>query len=133
MARTILIQDPDVLISLDLAQTAMEAWPDASVVLCREARQVLAMLSEGQEPDMMILRQSMRSALMAGLDSLVRNPRITVLLTDADDDEAVTIAEAGWHALDMPFSSSQVRNALRDACPEPELRAESHCTPIGLG
>jgi len=133
MPKTILIQDPDVLISLDLAQTVMEAWPDASVILCREARQILALLSDGQEPDMLIMRQSMRGALAAGLDRLVGNPRINVLLTEADHDEEHSIAEAGWRALDMPFSALQVREALRDVCPEPDPRAESHCTSIGLG
>ncbi|MDR7125654.1 hypothetical protein [Pseudotabrizicola sp. 4114] len=133
MPKTILIQDPDVLISLDLAQTVMEAWPDASVILCREARQILALLSDGQEPDMLIMRQSMRSALSAGLDRLIGNPRVTVLLTEADNGEEHTIADAGWRALDMPFSALQVRAALGDAWPEPDARAESHCTPIGLG
>ncbi|RGP37028.1 hypothetical protein [Pseudotabrizicola alkalilacus] len=133
MPKTILIQDPDVLISLDLAQTVMEAWPDASVILCREARHILALLSDGQEPDMLIMRQSMRGALAAGLDRLVGNPRINVLLTEADHDEEHSIAEAGWRALDMPFSALQVREALRDVCPEPDPRAESHCTSIGLG
>lgn len=133
MPKTILIQDPDVLISLDLAQTVMEAWPDASVILCREPRQILPLLSDGQEPDMLIMRQSMRGALATGLARLIRNPRINVLLTEADDDEELTIADAGWRTLDMPFSALQVRAALRDACTEPDLRAESHCTSNGLG
>lgn len=133
MPKTILIQDPDVLIRLDLAQTVMEAWPDANVILCHHAREILSLLSDGRMPEMIILRQSLRSARAAGLDGLVRNPRIKVLLTGADDDEALMIAAAGWGALDMPFSATQVRAALREACPEQNLRAESHCIAIGLG
>jgi hypothetical protein len=133
MPRTILIQDPDVLIRLDLAQTVLDAWPDSNVILCYESRQILPLLSDGKLPDMIILRQSLRSARAAGLDGLVRNPRIKVLLTDADDDEALMIAAAGWRALDMPFSATQVRAVLRDACPEQDFRAKSHCNAIGLG
>ena len=133
MAKTILIQDPDVLISLDLAQTVMEAWPDANVILCRAPQQVLALLAGAKTPDIVILRQSMRSARAAGLTDLVHDPHIKVLLTGADDDEALIIAAAGWRALDMPFSASQVRAEISAACPEPDLRLERHCNAIDLG
>ncbi|MFN4156435.1 MAG: hypothetical protein ACK4HF_17455 [Paracoccaceae bacterium] len=133
MPKTILIQDPDALISLDLAQTVLEAWPGASVILCREAGQVLALLSGGQVPDIVILRQSMRSARAAGLAGPVENTHVKVLLTGADDDEALMIAAVGWRALDMPFTAMQVRAVLQDACPEPDIRAESHCNAFGLG
>ncbi|MFN4130590.1 MAG: hypothetical protein ACK4GC_12380 [Paracoccaceae bacterium] len=133
MSKTILIQDPDALIRLDLAQTVLESWPDAHVILCHNAFQILTLLADGQDPDMVIVRQSLRSARAAGLADLVQNPRVKVLLTGADDDEALMIAAAGWRALDMPFSATQVRAALRDACPEPDLRAQSHCNAIGLG
>ena len=133
MPKTILIQDPDVLISLDLAQTVMEAWPDANVILCREAEQIFGMLPPGQVPDMVILRQSMRSARAAGLADLIAKPHVKVLLTGADDDEALIIAAAGWRALDMPFSAKQVHAALQDDCPERERRLESHCKALFIG
>lgn len=133
MPKTILVQDPDVLISLDLAQTVMEAWPDASVILCRDVPQIAAVLTDGQRPDLLILRQSLRSLRGFGLASLAQQRRVRVLLTGADDDDAAEIAELGWQALDMPFSAAQVRNALHDACPDPEIRVETHCNAIGLG
>ncbi|TGD66140.1 hypothetical protein EYC08_04415 [Tabrizicola sp. WMC-M-20] len=132
MPKTILVQDPDVLISLDLAQTVMEAWPDASVILCRDVPQILAVLTNGQRPDLLILNQSLRSVRGYGLTSLLRHSRVKMLLTGADDDDAAEIAALGWHALDMPFSAAQVRHALHDACPDPEVRRENRCNAIGF-
>lgn len=133
MPKTILIQDPDVLISLDLAQTVMDAWPDASVILCRDVPQIAAVLTEGQRPDLLILNQSLRSVRGYGLVPLVQRPSVKVLLTGADEGDAAEIAGLGWQALDMPFSAAQVRNALHDAYPDPKIRGESHCNAIGLG
>ena len=133
MPKTILVQDPDVLISLDLAQTVMDAWPNASVILCRDVPQLSAILSEGQRPDVLILNQSLRSVRAFRLDRLMEQPYVKVLLTGADDDDAAEIAALGWQALDMPFSADQVRDALQVAFPDPEIRVQSHCNKIGLG
>ncbi|NEX45648.1 hypothetical protein [Pseudotabrizicola algicola] len=133
MPKTILVQDPDVLIRLDLAQTVMDVWPTANVILCCAAREVISLLSGGQKADVVILRQSLRSLRKTGLAGAIGRPDIRVLLTGADDDEAPMIAAAGWRTLDMPFTAPQVRAALREACTDQGLRAESHCNAIGLG
>ncbi|MDO9637729.1 MAG: hypothetical protein Q7J44_04240 [Pseudotabrizicola sp.] len=133
MPKTILVQEPDVLISLDLAQTVMETWPDARVILCRDVPQILAVLTEGQCPDLLIIRQSLRSLRGFGLAGLVQHPQVKVLLTAADEDDAAEVAALGWQSLDMPFFAAQVRDALHGACPEPRLRVETHCNAIGLG
>ncbi|MFN3722167.1 MAG: hypothetical protein ACK4VZ_03910 [Paracoccaceae bacterium] len=133
MPKTILVQDPDVLISLDLAQTVMEAWPDASVILCRDVMQVLAILSEDKRPNLLILRQSLRSVRGFGLVGLLSDPQMQVILTEADDDEGGAITDLGWRALDMPFFAAQVRSALHDACPERVSGVERHCNQIGFG
>ncbi|MDO8884418.1 MAG: hypothetical protein U0934_03380 [Pseudotabrizicola sp.] len=133
MPKTILVQDPDGLISLDLAQTVMEAWPDASVILCRDVMQAVATLSDGQRPELLVLRQSLRKMQAFALVDLICDLEIKVLLTAADDDEGPDIAELGWHALDMPFSAAQVREALHDACPETQPCMDSYCKEILLG
>lgn len=132
MPKTILVQDHDVLISLDLAQTVIEAWPDANVILCRDLPQVSAVLTDGQRPDLLILNQSLRNVREFGLDHLLQPLNVKVLLTGADNDDAAEIAELGWQAVDMPFSAAQVCDAMHDACPEPGFRVESHCNGIGL-
>ncbi|WP_146036471.1 hypothetical protein [Pseudotabrizicola formosa] len=132
MPKTILVQDPDVLISLDLAQTVMEAWPDASVILCRDVPQVVETLTNGQRPNLLILNQSLRSVRGFGLTRLVQHPQTKLLLTGADDGDAAEIAALGWHALDMPFSAAQVRETLHDVCPDMDRRVQSHCNAIGI-
>lgn len=132
MPKTILVQDPDVLISLDLAQTVMEAWPDASIILCRDVPQVAAQLMDGQTPDLLIMNQSLRSLRGFGLADLLNRPHVKVLLTGADKGDASEIADLGWQALDMPFSAAQARHALHHAFADPGLRVESRCIAIGL-
>lgn len=132
MPKTILIQDPDVLISLDLAQTVMEAWPDASVILCRDVPQSVAVLSDGQGPDLAVMRQSIRSLNGYGLLDLLRRSAAQVLLTGADPEDAAAIRAAGWRALDMPFRATQVRGALLDAFPGTSPAAESHCNVVSV-
>lgn len=133
MSKTILVQDPDVLISLDLAQTVMEAWPDASVILCRDVMQVLGILSEGKRPNLLILRQSLRSIRGFGLVSLLHDPQMQVILTQADDNEGQAITDLGWRTLDMPFFAAQVRDTLHDAFPQREPGMERHCNQSGFG
>lgn len=115
MPKTILIQDPDVLISLDLAQTVLESWPDTNVILCRTPPQVSAILSDGQRPEALILRQSLQGTRREGIFDIAFTSKLCVILTDIDEDEAKDVAAAGWLALDMPFSAAQVRAALQAA------------------
>lgn len=125
MPKTILIQDPDVVISLDLAQTVMETWPDARVILCRDVPQILAVLTEGQHLALIIMRQSWRSAERFGLTSLLAQSSTKVVLTGADEEDKTDVAAVGWHALEMPFLAPQIRTALHSAWSEVAQRAET--------
>lgn len=125
MSKTILIQDPDVVISLDLAQTVMETWPDARVILCRDVPQILAVLTEGQHPDLVIMRQSWRSAESFGLTSLLAQSPTKVVLTGADEDDRADVATLGWHELEMPFLAPQIRTALHSVWSEVAPDVES--------
>ena len=133
MPKTIIIQEADTLISLDMAQTIAEAWPDASVVVCRDPAQVHKLLSQGCTPDAIILSQSLRHTRQDGLAQLASKTGAMVLLTQADDDEDVTITAARWHRLDMPFSSAQLRDVLLDGCPSLYAATENNCKALGLG
>ncbi|MFN3846027.1 MAG: hypothetical protein ACK4RZ_09425 [Paracoccaceae bacterium] len=113
MPKLVLIQDPDAVISVDLAQTVMEAWPDATVVICRGIEDVLACLRSGKKISMMVLRQSMRSLLSKDLVPLARDAASHVLLTAADEQESDLIVAEGWSSLDMPFTTEQLLAALR--------------------
>lgn len=132
MANTVLIQEPDELISLDLAQTVIQAWPDATLILCRDPVQALERLGGEHAPNVVILRQSMRAALASGLAVPAMRLGARVLLTAADDDESSQIAAVGWRAIDMPFTTEQVQDALRDLTASND-EGDRHCKAVALG
>jgi hypothetical protein len=132
MPRTVLIQEPDVLISLDLAQTVIQSWPDATLVLCRDPGQALARLNADRAPNVVILRQSWRAAHASGLAAPAMRLGARVLLTAADADETALIAAVGWRAIDMPFTTEHVQNALHDLTASND-EVDSRCKAGALG
>lgn len=132
MPKTVLIQDPDELISLDLAQTVKQAWPDATLILCRDPVQALARLGEDRGPTVIILRQSWRAAQDSGLAAPAMRLGTRVLLTAADADEAAQIAAVGWRAIEMPFTTEQVQDALHDLTASND-KGDRHCKAVAFG
>ncbi len=113
MPKLVLIQYPDVVICVDLAQTVLEAWPDATVVMCRGLKDVLASVQGGKVVDMFVLRQSMRGLREINFVQTAHAASANVLLTAADEHEADLIAAAGWRSLDMPFTTEHLLEALK--------------------
>lgn len=132
MPNTVLIQEPDELISLDLAQTIKDAWPDATLILCRDPDQALARLSADRVPTVVILRQSLRAAHASGLAAPAMRLGARVLLTAADEDETAQIEAAGWRAIEMPFTTEQVQQALRDLTASND-GGDNLCKAVAIG
>ncbi|MCU0898976.1 MAG: hypothetical protein MUC82_00615 [Cypionkella sp.] len=116
MQHTVLIQDPDALIRIDLAQTVLDLWPDASVILCKDAQQIAQTVAGGVRPGVLILRQSLRGLRGANLADWAAASGARVILTGVDDGEAPSIASLGWSTLDMPFSAAHLRRVLQPGC-----------------
>jgi hypothetical protein len=136
MANTVLIQEPDAVITLDLAQSVMDIWPDADIILCRKIGQALSRLADGLTPDVLILHISQGRAVDLALGRLV-NPDAKVVLTSSDLGAArvsgSSLPSTNWHALEMPFSEAQLKAVL--AGPRVMLAncRKSDCNTLVLG
>ena len=115
VTQTILVQESDVVISMDMSQTVQEAWSDAEVILCNGPDDVLARLHRADHVTLLILHQSAKSLCQSGIGKLARAKGARVLLTAADEDEAELMATSGWLAVEMPFTARDLLAALCEA------------------
>lgn len=138
MSTIVLIQEPDEVISLDLAQTIKDAWPDGTVILCRTTAEAMARLAAARLPHVIILHQSLRAATASGLAELAVQQGVCVLLTAADEDEDDRIAALGWQAIDMPYTPGQIQASLRHLMASRNPTGQGgqtlgHCKAVALG